>query len=151
MTKVYNDLMKSAKLTAAQIKSEDADGIDSLGELVALCEKEGFIPRYYVSSPKDHVDRTLQDMQSYTRTLVTEELNLGNMIESAVKEIESDRARESLMEVDEENMDEDSIFEATLFAEKPETKLTTKDYLDFEDFKDEMHDVDEAGELDGAE
>lgn len=150
MSKVYNDLMKSAKLTAAQIKSEDADEIDSIGELVALCEKEGFIPRYYVSGPKDHVDRTLQDMQLYTKTLVTEELNLGNMLEAAVREIESDRAREQLMETDEENLDEEARFEASLFA-VDRREITTKDYLDFEDFKDEMRGIDEAGELDGAE
>lgn len=150
MSKVYNDLMKSAKLTAAQIKGEDTDEVDSIGELVALCEKEGFIPRYYVDTPKDHVDRTLQDMQSYTRTLVTEELNLGNMIEAAVKEIESDRAREQIMETDQENMDEEARFEASLFA-VDEKEITVKDYLDFEEFKDEMRDIDQAGELDGIE
>ena len=142
MSKVYNDLMKSAKLTAAQIKGEDTDEVDSIGELVALCEKEGFIPRYYVDSPKDYVDRTLQDMQSYTRTLVTEELNLGNVIEAAVKEIESDRAREQIMETDQENMDEEARFEASLFATEDEKEVTVKDYLDFEDFKDEMKDID---------
>ncbi len=150
MSKVYNDLMKSAKLTAAQIKGEDTDEVDSIGELVALCEKEGFIPRYYVDTPKDHVDRTLQDMQSYTRTLVTEELNLGNMIEAAVKEIESDRAREQIMETDQENMDEEARFEASLFA-ADEKEITVKDYLDFEEFKDEMRDIDQAGESDGTE
>lgn len=150
MSKVYNDLMKSAKLTNSQIKSEDSDEIDSIGELVALCEKEGFIPRYYVDTPKDHVDRTLQDMQSYTRTLVTEELNLGNMIEAAVKEIESDKAREQIMETDEENLDEEARFEATLFAEDKH-EITIKDYMDFEDFKDEMRNIDQAGEADGAE
>lgn len=150
MSKVYNDLMKSAKLTAAQIKGEDTDEVDSIGELVALCEKEGFIPRYYVDTPKDHVDRTLQDMQSYTRTLVTEELNLGNMIEAAVKEIESDRAREQIMETDQENMDEEARFEASLFA-VDEKEITVKDYLDFEEFKDEMRDIDQAGEFDGIE
>lgn len=150
MSKVYNDLMKSAKLTNSQIKSEDSDEIDSIGELVALCEKEGFIPRYYVDTPKDHVDRTLQDMQSYIRTLVTEELNLGNMIEAAVKEIESDKAREQIMETDEENLDEEARFEATLFAEDKH-EITFKDYMDFEDFKDEMRNIDQAGEADGAE
>lgn len=150
MSKVYNDLMKSAKLTNSQIKSEDSDEIDSIGELVALCEKEGFIPRYYVDTPKDHVDRTLQDMQSYTRTLVIGELNLGNMIEAAVKEIESDKAREQIMETDEENLDEEARFEATLFAEDKH-EITFKDYMDFEDFKDEMRNIDQAGEADGAE
>lgn len=150
MSKVYNDLMKSAKLTNSQIKAEDADEIDSIGELVALCEKEGFIPRYYVDTPKDHVDRTLQDMQSYTRTLVTEELNLGNMIEAAVKEIESDKAREQIVETDEDNLDEEARFEATLFAEDKK-EITVKDYVDFEDFKEEQRSIDQAGELDGIE
>lgn len=136
MSKVYNDLMKSAKLTAAQIKSEDSEDIDSISELVALCEKEGFIPRYYVDGPKDHVDRTLQDMQTYTRTLVTEELNLGNMIEAAVKEIESDKEREQNIETDEENLDEEARFEATLFAEKGEKEITIQDYMEFEDVKE---------------
>lgn len=150
MSKVYNDLMKSAKLTNSQIKAEDSEEIDSIGELVALCEKEGFIPRYYVDTPKDHVDRTLQDMQSYTRTLVTEELNLGNMIEAAVKEIESDKAREQIIETDEENLDEEARFEATLFAEE-NREITIKDYMDFEDFKDEMRSIDQAGETNGIE
>ena len=151
MSKVYNDLMKSAKLTAAQIKSEDSEEIDSIGELVALCEKEGFIPRYYVDGPKDHVDRTLQDMQSYTRALVTEELNLGNMIEGAIKEIEADRAREEIMETDQDNLDEEARFEATLFAPVEKEQITIKDYMDFEDFKEEMHSIDEAGEFNGFE
>lgn len=151
MSKVYNDLMKSAKLTAAQIKSEDSEDIDSISELVALCEKEGFIPRYYVDGPKDHVDRTLQDMQTYTRTLVTEELNLGNMIEAAVKEIESDKEREQNIETDEENLDEEARFEATLFAEKGEKEITIQDYMEFEDVKEQMALLDQAGELDGTE
>ena len=39
-------------------------------ELVALCEREGFIPRYYVDTPNDKVDRTIQDLQTYTQTLI---------------------------------------------------------------------------------
>lgn len=152
MSKVYNELMKSAKLTAAQIKAEDADSIDSIGEIVALCEKEGFIPRYYVDGPQDHVDRTLQDMQSYTRSLVTEELNLGNMIESAIKEIESDRAREANLETDDLDMDEEARFEATLFAEDDKDKeFTVEDYEEFKEFEEELSRQDEEALLNGIE
>ena len=63
------------------------------------------------------------------------------MIEAAVKEIESDRAREQIMETDQENMDEEARFEASLFA-VDEKEITVKDYLDFEEFKDEMRDID---------
>jgi hypothetical protein len=61
MSRVYDNFMKSGKWTAAQNKTEEAELIDSIGELVALCETDGFIPRYYVDSPKDKVDRVIQD------------------------------------------------------------------------------------------
>ena len=65
MSKVYDSLMKSGKFTAAQNKAENGEFIDSISELVSLCEKDGFIPRYYIDSPKDKVDETLFDMKSY--------------------------------------------------------------------------------------
>jgi hypothetical protein len=87
MSKVYDTLMKSGKFTAAQNKAESGEYVDSIAELVAICEKDGFIPRYYTDGPQDKVDRTLQDLQYYTHTLVTEEMNLGNLIENAIKQI----------------------------------------------------------------
>jgi len=59
MVKMYDMLMKSGKFTAAQNKTESGNAVDSISELVMLCEKDGFIPRYYVDGPKDKVDRTL--------------------------------------------------------------------------------------------
>nr|DAG20841.1 MAG TPA: hypothetical protein [Caudoviricetes sp.] len=87
MIKMYDSLMKSAKLTAAQNKAESGEFVDSIGELVTICEREGFIPRYYTDGPKDKVDKVLQDLQHYTRSLVTEEMNLGNMIDASVRAI----------------------------------------------------------------
>jgi hypothetical protein len=49
MSKVYDSLMKSGKFTAAQNKAESGEFVDSVAELVELCEKEGFIPRFYIS------------------------------------------------------------------------------------------------------
>ncbi|MBO7079835.1 MAG: hypothetical protein J6W64_08525 [Bacilli bacterium] len=49
MSKVYDSLMKSGKFTAAQNKAESGEYVDSVGELVMVCEEDGFIPRYYVS------------------------------------------------------------------------------------------------------
>ena len=65
MIKMYDMMMKSGKFTASQNKSERGDAVDSVSEIVALCEKDGFIPRYYVDGPQDKVDRTLQDLQKY--------------------------------------------------------------------------------------
>jgi len=85
MIKMYDSLMKSGKFTANQNKTESGEFVDSISELVALCEQEGFIPRYYTSGPMDKVDETLADLKGYTRTLVTEEMNLGTLIEDALK------------------------------------------------------------------
>ena len=142
MSKVYDSLMKSGKFTAAQNKGESGEFIDSIGELVALCEKEGFIPRYYTDGPQDKVDRTLEDLQHYTRNLVIEELNLGNMIESSMKEIEADRERES--NVDADDGDEDSAIEERLFSDQAETVLTDEDFVALRAMEDELEQDDEA-------
>lgn len=136
MQKAYDSLMKSGKFTAAQNKGESGEFVDSIGELVALCEREGFIPRYYTEGPQDKVDRTLQDLQQYTHTLVTEEMNLGNMIEASLREIVKDREREANIDVEDSNEDED------LFNyEHPE--LTEEDYQEYEDMKESERDKDE--------
>lgn len=137
MQKAYDSLMKSGKFTAAQNKGESGDFIDSIGELVALCEKEGFIPRYYTDGPQDKVDRTLQDLQQYTRTLVTEEMNLGNMIEASLREIAKDKEREAHIDV--EDTDEDD----SLFDYEGTTELTDEDYEEYENMLQEERDKDE--------
>ena len=90
MIKMYDGLMKSGKFTAAQNKAEGADSIDSISAIVAICERDGFIPRYYTEGPQDKVDWVIRDLKDYTRQLVTEEMNLGSLIERAVKQIEDD-------------------------------------------------------------
>ncbi len=136
VSKVYDQLMKSGKFTAAQNKGESGEFIDSIGELVAICERDGFIPRYYTDGPQDKVDRTLEDLQGYTKTLVTEEMNLGNMIESSMKEIMADKEREA--QVDADNGDEDDAFEAQLFSDQSDHVLTDEDFIAFRTMEDEQ-------------
>jgi len=62
MSKVYDALMKSGKFTAAQNKSEQGEFVDSVGELIEMCEKQGYIERFYIDQPNDKVDFTIQDM-----------------------------------------------------------------------------------------
>lgn len=125
MSKVYDSLMKSGKFTAAQNKSESGEFIDSISELVELCEKEGFIPRYYTETPMDKVDETLADLKGYTRSLVTEEMNLGNLIENAVKEM----ARQESKEEDEDTEDDLDIEEIEA--------LKDEDFESYNDFLEE--------------
>ena len=142
MVKMYNELMKSGKFTAAQNKAESGEYVDSISELVALCEKDGFIPRYYTEGPQDKVDRVLQDLQSYTKTLVTEEMNLGNLIEKAVKQIELDRIKEA--EESAEAADDEEMMENSLFADENETPLNDEDFEDFRDLEDDWADEDDV-------
>lgn len=138
MSKTYDTLMKSGKFTAAQNKGESGDFIDSIGELVALCEKEGFIPRYYTDGPQDKVDRTLEDLKHYTHTLVTEELNLGNLIEQSMKQIAQDMAKENSIDVDDdEDIDEEEAFERSLFNDE-QKDLTTEDYEELRDQEEDF-------------
>ncbi len=88
LSRVYDGLRKSAKFTAAQNKEDKNDFVDSVGELVALCEKEGFIPRYITDIPQDKVDATLKDMNDYLHKLVTQDLGFGQQIEDALKKIQ---------------------------------------------------------------
>ena len=132
MSKVYDSLMKSGNFTAAQNKSESGEFVDSIGELIELCEKDGYIERYYVESPNDKVDLTIQDMQRYTKTLIEEETNISTMVEKALRE----NAKED--EEDAKNNESDIIDEADLSIEDLEKTLKDEDYTDFEDFKDEL-------------
>ena len=141
MIKMYDGLMKSGKFTAAQNKAEQGEYVDSISELVAICETDGFIPRYYVDEPKDKVDRTLADLQSYTRDLINEETNLSSMIEHALKEIERDKENEAKIDADGE--DDDETFEEQLFSDQSEKLLQDEDYSEFGDFEDELAEADE--------
>lgn len=131
MSKVYDSLMKSGKFTALQNKSENGEFVDSIAELVEVCEKEGFIPRYYVDSPKDKVDETLKDLEVYTHTLVTEEMNLGNLIENAIKSMAREESKEEDDDVEDE-LSYDTIDE-----------LKDEDFEEHNQFLEDEADLDE--------
>lgn len=86
---VYDSLRKSAKFTAFQNKDKTNNSVDSVGELVAMCEKDGgFIPKFCLDIPQDKLDATIMDMKKYTHDLVTNEMGLGKQIEEAILQIQ---------------------------------------------------------------
>ena len=135
MLKMYDTLMKSGKFTASQNKAEQGEYVDSVSELVEICEKDGFIPRYYVDGPQDKVDYVIQDLKDYTRNLVTEEMHLGALIEKAIKQIEEDKLKEHEEEIDNET--EEEAFERELMNPTP-TYIEDEDYEEFADFEEQL-------------
>ncbi len=88
LSRVYDTLRKSAKFTAAQNKEQKSNFVDSISQVVAMCEKEGFIPRFATDIPQDKVDLTLKDMNNYVRKLVTQDLGFGQQIEDSIKKLQ---------------------------------------------------------------
>ena len=128
MVKMYDSLMKSGKFTAAQNKAESGDFVDSIGELIEMCEKQGYIERFYIDQPNDKVDLTIQDMQRYTKTLIEEETNLTLMVEKALRE----NAKED--EDSKVNDEIDVIDETNMTLEDIERTLKDEDFVEFNEF-----------------
>ena len=143
MSKVYDSLMKSGNFTAAQNKQENGEEINSIGELVAICEKEGFIPKYYVETPQDKADRVIEDLKKYTHDLITNETNLDTMIESATRQIEEEKERIASAALAGENTedDEDKLFEYD------SAEVTDEDFEEMQEFIDTERMLDEENGL----
>jgi hypothetical protein len=131
MIKMYDSLMKSGKFTAAQNKGENGEFVDSISEFILICEKDGFIPRFYTEKPNDRVDETLMDLKGYTRSLVVEEMNLGNLIESAMKKMYEEEQKE-----EDEDIEEELTFEEI-------DQLKDEDFGEYSDFLEEEELADE--------
>ena len=129
LSKVSESLRKSAKFTAAQNKEQKNDYVDSVGELVAMCEREGFIPRFATDIPQDKVDLTLKDMNSYVHKLVTQDLGFGQQIEDALKKIQI-----------QQQMNEAEETAAMMDGETPE--LIDEDYEEFYNSIEEQKELD---------
>ena len=135
LSKVSEGLRKSAKFTAAQNKEAKGDFVDSIGELVRICEKDGFIPRFATDIPQDKVDQTLKDMNNYVKTLVTEDLGFGQQIEDSLKKI---MLQKEMNDAADQNIDlelQDEDFEA--FNEEKERQRDLDDELMEADYSEE--------------
>ena len=117
---VFDQLRKSGRFTEAQKKDDKVETLSTIGELVALCEREGGIiknyPKYDDSKyTEDKIDITIKDLQRYTHNLAVNELGLGDLIESYIDKL--DKAEASAAEV-EASLEEK--FDPTKFEEEEE-------------------------------
>lgn len=144
LSRVYDALRKSAKFTAAQNKEEKHDFIDSIGQLVAYCQKQGGkIPRYEIKAPKDIVDKVVQDMKDYTKTLIYEDTALARQIQDYIKEAKAataakrDRAQAKAKGLDAPELSDTDILDFKDFVKKE--KEETQKAMEGED--DESTDI----------
>lgn len=95
LSRVYDSLRKSAKFTAAQNKEKKEEFLNSVGMLVAYCEKNGGeIPRYRHPVDYDIVDTVITDMKQYTRDLIKDDTSLSRQIEDYLqKRVNSEEIR----------------------------------------------------------
>jgi hypothetical protein len=139
LSRVYDAMMKSAKFTEAQNKEGKSDFVDSVGELVAYCEKNGGqIPKHEIKAPYDIVDKIINDLKEYNKTLIYEDKSLAEEIEQYLKNKEIA-----------ENMKRDR--EAAREKGQDEVELTDEDYENFKKAIAEDKEKDQQLEAGGAD
>lgn len=119
LSRTYDTLRKSTKFTAAQNKKEKEDFVDCVGMIVSYCEKEGGqIPQLKIDAPRDLVDKEMDDMKEYTKSLIYQDTALAQEIENYLK---------NRMALEQQKVDKKIAKEQGLDA--PE--VTDDDYQDF--------------------
>lgn len=83
MLTAYDKLVKTAEFTPKN--SKNANDFDSVGELIKWLEKRGWKNNYYNNVPKDIVDETLKNIESYNQRLYTNESGIGEQINERIK------------------------------------------------------------------
>lgn len=153
LSQVEAELRKTGKFTEAQKQEEKTKTLDTIGELALLCEENGGIipipeidPDEY---PQDKIDFTIKDLKNYTYNLATNELNLGSMIESYIKQLEQQQ------KVQEEESLDAGLY--TSIEEELEDELTEQEALEYQDYLENEVEAEAArlaellgGDVDGS-
>lgn len=84
LRQAYSSWMKEADFTAQQNNKDKSDFASCFGEIAAFLETKGFIDTINLDFPRDIVDRTIGNLNSYTRDLVLSENGLGDLLESTI-------------------------------------------------------------------
>lgn len=151
LSTVFEAQRKSGKFTEAQNKEKEEKYLDTIGELVKLCEEEkGPIkdnlpdPDEY---PQDKVDFTIKDLKAYTFSLFSGEPHIQDMIETFIEKYEK-------AEQAEQDFGKDLILSE---EDLQKEVLTDKDVQEYEQFLEDEIAADAAmllaeigGEGDGS-
>ena len=107
----YNDLCKLANLEAKNIK--DATDFSSVGELFAYLEKnKKWMNQFYNNVEKDIVDKTMKDMQNWSRTFYINESAIPGEVESRLEALKvAEDMEEELNRVEDDGLDDEDFIE----------------------------------------
>ena len=112
----YNTFLKESGIRSETLSDEGT--ITSLSELVAYLERTGFLLDYRISEDRDVVDKTITNMQQYTKRLFSDSSEtVGEMYEA--KKIE----RESGTDIKDEDLD-------VLYASNGEEAIELEETMD---------------------
>lgn len=116
LSRVYESLRKSSKFTAVQKNDKELESFNSVGQLVAFCEKEGGkIPKWDLSIPLDSLDKVIIDMKKYTRDLIYEDTALSRQIEEYLKKREATDKKKNL---ESETLEEEVLSDEEILVRK---------------------------------
>lgn len=122
IARVNDTLRKSAKFTAAQNKEHKDDFVDSVGQLVAYCQKYGHqIPQFNIKTVNkdgiDVIDKILDNLKEYTRTLIYEDTALARQIEDYLnRRIAMEEKQKAEKEAREKGLDRVEVTDQDLAA-----------------------------------
>ena len=121
LSRVYDAMMKSAKFTEAQNKETKSDFVESVGEMVAYCEKHGgLIPEFKIDVPYDVVDKIIDDLKQWNKSLIYEDKSLADEIEQFLKKKEiAEEMKKDKEEAKEKGLDH--------------VELSDADYIEFKE------------------
>ena len=86
ISRTQDALRKSSKFAAKERKEQDTDFIGSISELVAYCERQGGkIPKYQIKVPYDIIDKVIDDLKAYNKSLIYEDPAIQREIEDYLK------------------------------------------------------------------
>ena len=130
LSRTQDALRKSSKFAAKERKEQDSDFIDSIGELVAYCERYGdAIPKYKIDAPYDIIDKIINDLKEYNKSLVYEDPAIAREIEDYLK-------KKDIQE--EQKRDRELAKQQGL----EQLELTDNDIADYNEFVEQQKDLD---------
>lgn len=109
--KSYNDLSKLANLEAKNIK--DATDFSSVGEIFSYLEKnKKWLNEFYNNVDKDIVDKTMHDMQNWSKNFYINESSIPSEVESRLAALQmAEEMEEELNQVVDDGLNDEDFIE----------------------------------------